>query len=54
MNILIIGGAGFIGSHITEFYVDKNNVTVYDNFSSGKMWHLDGIKNNKNFKIDEI
>jgi UDP-glucose 4-epimerase len=36
MNILIIGGAGYIGSHVTqEFIEQKCHVTVYDNLSSG-------------------
>ena len=36
MNILIIGGAGYIGSHVTrEFFDLGHNCTVYDNLSSG-------------------
>jgi len=36
MNILIIGGAGYIGSHVTREFLDRgNNCTVYDNLSSG-------------------
>ena len=36
MNILIIGGAGYIGSHITREFLDLGHrVTVYDNLSSG-------------------
>ena len=33
-HILVTGGAGFIGSHLTEALVAHNRVTVYDNFSS--------------------
>ncbi len=37
MKILITGGAGFIGSHITKQLLDSGqSVTVYDNLSSGK------------------
>ena len=32
MNILVTGGAGFIGSHIVDALVEKNKVTIYDNF----------------------
>lgn len=30
-NIFITGGGGFIGSHIAERFIEKNNITVYDN-----------------------
>ncbi|MDL2229315.1 NAD-dependent epimerase/dehydratase family protein, partial [Treponema sp. OttesenSCG-928-L16] len=36
MNILIIGGAGYIGSHVAREFLDRRHrVTVYDNLSSG-------------------
>ncbi len=36
MNILITGGAGYIGSHITEKLVkQKNNVVIVDNLKTG-------------------
>jgi UDP-glucose 4-epimerase len=40
---LIVGGAGFIGSHFVERLLPDpsvEGVTVYDNFSSGREWHL--------------
>jgi UDP-glucose 4-epimerase len=41
MNILIIGGAGYIGSHVTLELLDLgNNCTVYDNLSSGRRENL--------------
>lgn len=34
MNILVIGGAGFIGCNVADFYLKKgHHVTVFDNFS---------------------
>jgi UDP-glucose 4-epimerase len=39
---IIIGGAGFIGSHFTDRLLsdpDTARVTLYDNFSSGQAWH---------------
>ena len=36
MNILVIGGAGYIGSHVTREFLDNGHrCTVYDNLSSG-------------------
>jgi UDP-glucose 4-epimerase len=36
MNILVIGGAGYIGSHVVREFLDQGRrVTVYDNLSSG-------------------
>jgi UDP-glucose 4-epimerase len=40
---LIVGGAGFIGSHFVDRLLtdpDAEVVTVFDNFSSGRDWHL--------------
>lgn len=46
MKILITGGAGFIGSHIAEFYSNQNhNVVVYDNLSSGSKQNIKHLKN---------
>lgn len=42
----IAGGAGFIGSHLCKKILTdepQSSITVYDNFSSGKMWHLEEI-----------
>lgn len=41
----IVGGAGFIGSHFVDRLLDNTeteSLTVFDNFSSGRKWHLDG------------
>src|SRR3989344_5607878 len=50
--IFITGGAGFIGSHLCEFLLDKGfKVICMDNFITGNkknIWHLNS---NKNFKF---
>jgi UDP-glucose 4-epimerase len=41
-RVIIVGGAGFIGSHFTDaLLADQTTqlVTLYDNFSSGQEWH---------------
>ncbi len=35
-RILVVGGAGFIGSHIAAALCADNEVLIFDNFSSGK------------------
>ena len=36
MNILITGGAGYIGSHVALAFLDKNHtVTILDNLETG-------------------
>ena len=39
MNILVCGGAGYIGSHMAKMLSDQGHqVTVFDNFSTGNRW----------------
>ena len=54
MKFVITGGAGFIGSHIAKYLVNKNhNVTVVDNLSRGRLANLSKIKEQIEFrKID--
>ena len=40
----LVGGAGFIGGHFVDRLIGDERVTrvtVYDNFSSGREWHLE-------------
>ena len=53
-NILITGGAGFIGSNLCDYFIEKNNhITCLDNFSTGKRENIAHLINNKNFKLIE-
>jgi UDP-glucose 4-epimerase len=41
MKILIVGGAGYIGSHVARAFIEKKySVTVFDNLSSGLRGNL--------------
>jgi UDP-N-acetylglucosamine 4-epimerase len=53
-NILITGGAGFIGSNLCEALLTLGNkVTCLDNFATGKRENIAELLNNKNFKLIE-
>ena len=44
MKYLVTGGFGFIGSHITEYLVNRgDNVVVLDNFNTGKEKNLEKV-----------
>lgn len=48
-NVLITGGAGFIGSHLTEEYLsnEADKVVIFDDFSTGTLENLVTIKDNR-------
>lgn len=51
---VVVGGAGFIGSHFVERLISEGKtVTVVDNFCSGSLQHLEPVLNNPNFNIIE-
>lgn len=50
-NILVTGGAGFIGSHICDELVKDNKVICLDNFISGDERNIDHLLANPNFEF---
>ncbi|MFB3079693.1 MAG: GDP-mannose 4,6-dehydratase, partial [Lysobacterales bacterium] len=54
MQILVTGGAGFIGSHLSEKLIaDGHRVTVLDNYSTGCRENLGSVAGHANFKLVE-
>ncbi len=48
--VLITGGAGFIGSHLCEFLIDKGyKVIAMDNLATGDIKNVEHLRSNKNF-----
>ena len=55
MKILVTGGAGFIGSHIVEYLVQRgDNVIVLDNLSNGKMQNMSKVSDDINFVNGDV
>lgn len=53
-TILITGGAGFIGSNLTEYFLGLGyKVVCLDNFSTGHRHNLKDFSNNIDFKLIE-
>lgn len=53
-NVLVVGGAGFIGSHFVDRLLSDettNQVRIYDNFSSGREWHYLNHVGNSKFSV---
>lgn len=49
----VAGGAGFIGGHLVQRLLrnPEAEVVVYDNFSSGRMWHLPEYLKRSNLRV---
>lgn len=52
MQILVTGGAGFIGSHLSERLIsDGHSVTVLDDLSTGRIENLNALQSDKAFSF---
>jgi len=55
MKILITGGAGFIGSNLAKYLLDKSHdLIIIDNLSSGKISNIDSIKDSIRFFNSDV
>jgi len=55
VNLIVTGGAGFIGSHLTKYLIKKgHNVSVIDNLRRGSFDNLREIKDQIDFQEIDI
>ena len=54
-KVLITGGAGFIGSHLADYFVDNGNeVVILDNLTTGSKSNLSGPGGKAKFVLGDI
>ena len=52
MRVLITGGAGFIGSHLAQRHIERNDrVTILDDLSTGRLENIRDIQRNPNLDL---
>ena len=54
ISILITGGAGFIGSNLCDYFIEKNyKIVCLDNFSTGSFCNISHLADHPNFTLIE-
>ncbi|MDR0958443.1 MAG: SDR family NAD(P)-dependent oxidoreductase [Clostridiales bacterium] len=54
-RVLVTGGAGFIGSHVSEaFHSNGYDVSIIDNLSSGVIDNISSLIGNENFRFFQV
>ena len=53
-RVLVVGGAGFIGGHFVDRLLGDpatEAVSIFDNFSSGREWHIESHLDDPRFRV---
>jgi UDP-glucose 4-epimerase len=54
MTVLVTGGAGFIGSHLVDFFIGRGDeVRAFDNLSAGTLSNIDRWKKDPSFNFSK-
>jgi UDP-glucose 4-epimerase len=52
MKAVVTGGAGFVGSHLTEYLIaDGHEVVILDNLSTGRLSNVHRVADSENLRI---